>query len=142
MPRSIESLNRKIFELRDQNFTTRQIAKELKCGTHRITTCLASVKPPQKSVLDILNRKNWIKGRSSRTQEGYLVSPNHPAAVKFCLLGAIVATYGWENLNKRIAKVSGILRRRGYEADSIANYNDASATTWEDIEQLIKEAGV
>jgi prolyl-tRNA editing enzyme YbaK/EbsC (Cys-tRNA(Pro) deacylase) len=142
VPRSPECLNRRIFELRDRNFTTREIAKTLKCGTHTIAKCLAIARPAQKKVLDVLNKKNWIKGHSSKTKQGYVVSPNNPEAAQFCLLGAIVAVYGWKKLKTPISKVAGILRKRGYENPSLANYNDASKTTWKDIEQLIKEAGV
>lgn len=87
-------------------------------------------------ILDVLNRENWIKRRSATDINGIMVEISNPRACCFCLLGAIFKAY--KNHDDQMRVISVLAKR----VNNIAIWNDAVPRTWEDVEKLIKEAGV
>lgn len=87
-------------------------------------------------VLTILNRDNWIQGalaRDANDKPTLFVKEG----IKFCLLGAVHRAYP-----KISGRVVAILKLDDVLHGSIGDWNDHPRRTWEEVEALIKEAGI
>ena len=90
----------------------------------------------------IAEEKNWLQGCLARTEDGYPVSPVHPAAVKFCAVGALVRfcelpfSPVWNQImrwaNEEAAK-------RGGSGCSIVSYNNAVERKHHEVVSLVQD---
>lgn len=86
------------------------------------------------SILNFLNRDNWIQGAYGRDAQGNSCDP--AMAIKFCLGGAICKHY-------RMVETPEIFQRlRHVIGTMVTTWNDKPGRTWEEVEALIREAGV
>jgi hypothetical protein len=83
----------------------------------------------------------WTKGVYARDANNRFVTANDTAACKWCVAGAIIKCYGYEEENRKLNILDGVLKKHGSEYNAIS-FNDATATTHEEIINLLKEAGI
>ena len=80
----------------------------------------------------------WCQKHFAETSGGWISSPNHPAATKFCILGAVQRCY--PDPKTRMEKEKQI--RDKLERVSISTWNDYECRTHEEVYSLLKELDI
>lgn len=79
----------------------------------------------------IADQKHWIKSCSAQRADGAVVPPDHPAAVRFCTVGA--CAHAAPNPNPAVSALRQTL------GGSIAAWNDDEERTHADVLRLFDE---
>ena len=86
----------------------------------------------------------WTKRAFARNMFEHQIKPQHPAACKFCLVGAVInASMGVsEQVTHRVIKLLGdVARRQGYRGDSgVVLWNDRPDIEHRHVMALIDKA--
>ena len=92
-------------------------------------------------VRDVLSDESkWIKKREAVNAKGDPVAPRSKEATRWCLMGAImVCTGGAVTRAQLIAAVRAALPIRYKNPWEVVAFNDAPATTWEDVKVVLDE---
>jgi len=89
----------------------------------------------------LTDESKWCKGAVSRTTSEVSLSADHPDAVSWCLLGAIVKCYPATTTQYQIR--CRLLEHLGLTAeDTLVGFNDRASTTFNDILDLCKKVDV
>ena len=93
----------------------------------------------------IYDPENWIKHEFARNMFDHQVNPRHPAACKFCLMGAVIngsmGTGGSNNTERTINFLRDVARRHGYRAHrAMALWNDDPDVTHATVMALLDKA--
>lgn len=80
--------------------------------------------------------QNWIQGADAVTAEGKSVWWTDPAAVKFSLWGAVVASkINDESKESLLGYLRQFARNRGFS--SLEKWNDMPARTFDDVKRML-----
>jgi hypothetical protein len=90
-------------------------------------------------VKDLLaDASKWTRGASARDRSGKQCSIYSPDAVRYCLLGALLAAYDGEQL---AAAVDAVRQAIGDEGQmSIESWNDDHGRTFDEVRRVIELA--
>lgn len=103
-----------------------------------------------KSLLTVLTGpEKWTKDAMAKTKEDVVCAPTSLDAYKFCILGAVTKIVNDEypeisfEVGERIRKqIKQHIPNKDIFKAEIIEFNDDPGTTFEDIVELIKKAGV
>lgn len=84
----------------------------------------------------LTDETKWCQGCHARDQRGHEVRWNSPDACCWCLLGALNLCYAHRKLKVAYSVV------RHLRGVGVAEWNDASERTFEDVRQLIVEMDI
>jgi hypothetical protein len=84
----------------------------------------------------IQDPKKWTKGAMAKSNHGYGVTPDHPAAETFCSLGALVVGGGRAEFSDPGYKYLA----QAINGANVANYNDAPIRTHADVMNMFSVA--
>jgi hypothetical protein len=87
-------------------------------------------------------KKNWCQNADARDSKGNSVGVLNPAAVCFCLSGALNKCY--RPAGNRYWKAQSKLRNavQSIGGGGIISFNDNAGTTFADIKKVVKLAGI
>lgn len=98
------------------------------------------------TVAEVLAREEcWIKGSLALDASGTETDPCDGGATCWCLMGALDAAYLSGDRDRAtwlsaMRKLDAVVSGRGYV--TIASFNDHKSTTFEMVQEVIREAGV
>jgi hypothetical protein len=85
--------------------------------------------------------ENWCKIEPAMDSKGVYINPAAPAAVRFCIVGALYRTNTMGHRNEISETIKQRWPERSEDGD-IALFNDHPQTTHGDVIQLLKEVGL
>lgn len=101
------------------------------------------------TMLEVFNNQScWTKGTLARDATGNSVPFDSPDACKWCLSGAFCKVYGKHNaniFNSKFMKMVEVVKGRfpgNLNFGLITNFNDDRKTTFNDIVNIVREAGL
>lgn len=108
------------------------------------------------TVQELLSSKEkWTQGDTARTKEGYATGVSRADAVSWCLTGAVLKCYPTKSeqleaekkLQRAIYRISGVHSSVTSSVDKqnelvIIEFNDDPFRTFEEIQEVVKLAGV
>jgi len=87
------------------------------------------------------DKTKWTKWVSARSATQKAVEPDDEKAVCWCVIGAINKCYGYgSEYNRAIGALRDIIRKK-YGLFGIASWQDLRDTTFEQVKEVLKEAG-
>ncbi len=87
---------------------------------------------------ELLNSpEKWTQGAYARDKYNETISSESPAAVKWCVHGAITKCYG-----RAGAKGEECMMRLIHQKGSVSRWNDSRLTTWEEVRATLKELDI
>ena len=92
------------------------------------------------TVQELLSTPNrWTQGTLARASDGRKVSPEHPEAVAWCLVGAVLRCYGHDGLRcgDIIQKLTSMIPE-----ESIPHWNDSRGRTWDEVIELARRVNI
>ena len=92
-----------------------------------------------KAYILLSDRSKWCQGAEALNARGARVSANNPAAVRWCMLGAVVYCYGpGTTYEYHVARIRKAINRAG----SLGAWNDARGRTYEQVVDLLKRLDI
>lgn len=83
------------------------------------------------------DKTRWTRKQYARDNKGYPVMTRDPYATSFCLAGGLIRLY--DNLDERDKNEAKLRQVTGR---SLTAFNDDPATTIQDIQRVVRQAGV
>lgn len=77
--------------------------------------------------------EKWCQWSDGLTAAGEKVGGRNPAAVKWCMRGAVECCYGDDSL---------LYKKFGRRHDTPVQFNDTPGRTWEEVHALLKELDI